>query len=167
MNEWVPEGYIDVGNLARERGVDRVRSDLFSGRLQAYKWDIWAGGDLSHPIEPRLWGANEAEQWLAKTWPPDRRNGWQLSFRVIVQVEDKPKPATDAGYTPPFVALMCEAVRHFNIGEESWPKKHELEQYFRAQKLPDGTAISSNHARYLATFCRPPAALSGGNKRGV
>ena len=43
MSDWIPPGYISVTALAREHGVDKVRSDLFSGRRQAYKWDGTAG----------------------------------------------------------------------------------------------------------------------------
>jgi hypothetical protein len=63
--------------------------------------------------------------------------------------------------------LMLEAVRHFKINEQYWPKKEPLEEYFSAQKLPDGTRITDNQASNLASFCRPLAAKSGGNsKRG-
>jgi hypothetical protein len=59
---------------------------------------------------------------------------------------------------------MLDAVRHFEINEGHWPKKEELEGHFRAQKLPDGTPVSANQASHLATFIRPLAAMSGGNK---
>ena len=39
---------------------------------------------------------------------------------IIVRVEDEePPPATDGVYVSPFMALMLEAVRHFDISEES------------------------------------------------
>jgi hypothetical protein len=71
---------------------------------------------------------------------------------------------TDGVYLSPFVVLMMAAVRHFEISERRWPKKEALEQYFRAQKLPGGRPVSPHQARHLATFCRPLAALRGGNK---
>ena len=43
MSDWIPPGYIHVTALVRQHGLNRVRSDLFSGRLQAYKWDGTAG----------------------------------------------------------------------------------------------------------------------------
>jgi hypothetical protein len=159
---WTPPGYIDVTALTRERGIDKVRNDLFNGRLQAYKWDGTAGE--FYPIEPRLWCADGAERWLEQGWPPDYRGC--RPFKVIVRVEDEPKPppVTDGVYLSPFMVLMLVAVQHFEIGEQRWPKKEALEQYFRAQKLPDGTPVSPHQARHLATFCRPLAALRGGNK---
>ena len=37
-------------------------------------------------------------------------------------------------------------------------------EYFRAQKV-DGKPVSKNLASQLATFCRPPSAMRGGNKK--
>jgi hypothetical protein len=164
-SDWIPPGYVEAVALARERGVDKVRGDLFDKRRQAFKLDKTQGG--LHPIPPSYWLTDEAGRWLKGEYPSD---GWlRHPFRVIVRVEDgpPPQPVTDEVYLPPFMVLMLAAVRHFNISEQCWPKKPELEQYFRAQKLPDGSPISSNQARCLATLCRPLAAMSGGNKRGV
>jgi hypothetical protein len=46
-------------------------------------------------------------------------------------------------------------------------KKGDLERYFLEEKkyLPDGTRITPNMARWLATFSRSPSAMKGGNKR--
>ena len=63
MSDWIPPGYIDVTALVREHGIDKVRSDLFSGRRQAFKWDGTAGNLIE--IEPRFWCSDEAERWLA------------------------------------------------------------------------------------------------------
>jgi hypothetical protein len=165
MSDWTPPGYIDVTALVRQHGIDRVRNDLFSGRLQAYQWD--GAAPAFYPIEPRLWCADGAARWLAEGWWPPNQPECPPR-KVIVRVEDKPTPppAANGGYSSPFMQLMCEAIHHFNISEQRWPKKDEMERYFCAQKLPDGTPISRNQARYLASFCRPLAAMSGGNKGG-
>jgi hypothetical protein len=165
-DDWIPPGFVDVTALVRQHGIDKVRNDLFSGRLQAYLLDA-AGANLI-PMESRLWCGHSALYWLETGYcsgPNDR----QISTcKVIVPAEDEPKPppATDGVYLSPFMVMMLEAVRHFKINEQRWPKKGELEAYFLAQKLPDGTPITANQARNLATFCRPLAAMSGGNNKG-
>jgi hypothetical protein len=161
-DNWVPPGYIDVTALARRHGVDSVRNDLFSGRLRAFKWDEVTG--TLFPFPPSLWGGCGAEQLLEKGLPPDYRGP---PFKVIVRVEDelKPPPATDGVYLSPFMVLMLQAVRHFEISEQRYPKKKVLEEHFRKQKV-DGTPVSANLASQLATLCRPPAAKRGGNTKG-
>jgi hypothetical protein len=161
MSDWIPPGYIDVTELVRQHGVDRVRNDLFGGRLQADGWKAL------YPIERTFWLADDAPRWLATGLMPDGPE--RPPHRILVRAEDelKPPPATVGVYLSPFMVLMLEAVRRFEINEQRWPKKEELEEYFRAQKLPDGTPISLNHARLLATFCRPLAAMSGGNSKAV
>jgi hypothetical protein len=168
VSEWIPPGYVSVASLVREHGVDQVRSDLFSGCLEAFEWEE-GFGDLC-PLEPKVWCANGAEEFLrtgttTSGWP--HYNNFGARPRpVLVRIGEKanPQPATDDSNLSPFMQMMADAIRHFEISEERWPKKEELEQYFRAQKLPDGTSVSPNQARYLATFCRPLAALRGGNR---
>ena len=46
MSDWVPPGYINVTALMRQHGIDRVRNDLFAGRLQAFRWDRTSGEHL-------------------------------------------------------------------------------------------------------------------------
>jgi hypothetical protein len=166
MSDWIPPGYVSVVALVGEHGVDKVRSDLFSGRLQAYTVTETAGEFL--PIEPRIWCANEAEQWLAQGWLPYYKDKPPPCL-IVVRAEDEPKPqfpTTDDAYVSPFMKLMREAVQHFGISEKSWPTKKELEHHFLAQKLPDGTSVSVNQASQLATLCRPLAALRGGSPKG-
>ena len=63
----------------------------------------------------------------------------------------------------PFMQLMLEAVQHFGISETSWPTKKELETP-RAEATGWDASLGGQ-ARHLATFCRPLAAMSGGNKQ--
>lgn len=165
MSEWIPPGYVSVVALVHEHGADQVRSDLFSGRRQAFQWDGTAG--QLYPIEPTAWCADAAERWLERGWWPHHIDELPPCWIVVRVDEDaKPQPSTDGVYHSPFMQLMLEAVQRFKISEERWPKKEELEQHFAAQKLPDGTPVSAAQASYLATFCRPLAALRGGNKAG-
>jgi hypothetical protein len=167
MSEWIPPGYVSVVALVREHGVEKVRSDLFSGLLEAFEWDKHFGG--LDPIKPRDWCSNDAEQLLRTGTTAERSNYPEDKPRrrmILVRVGEKakPQPSTDGIYLSPFMQMMLEAVRHFEVSERRWPKKEELEQYFLAQKLPDGTPVSANQAGHLATFVRPLAAMSGGNK---
>jgi hypothetical protein len=169
MSEWIPPGYVSVVVLVRDHGVEQVRSDLFSGRLEAFEWEE-GFGDL-RPLEPKVWCTNGAEEFLrtgttTSGWPHYNSPAPSSPGIVLVRLgeQPKPRPAADGVYLSSFMQLMLEAVQHFEISEERWPKKEELEQYFTAQKLPDGTPVSAAQASYLATFCRPLAALRGGNK---
>ncbi len=166
-DKWTPPGYVDVVALVREHGKDKARSDLFSGRRRAFVWDRYTGS--LEPIEPTSWCGREAEEhWLLGMRFTKGSDGRETHEHcILVKEEDaKPQPPTEGAYVPPYVRLQLDAVRDFKISEAGWQTKKELEHHFRAQKLPDGTAISANHARYLATFCRPLAAKRGGNKKG-
>ena len=162
-DEWTPPGYVSVVSLVREHGLDKVRSDLFSGRLAAFRWDGTQGQLVL--IEPTAWCADtgRAVAGTGVAPSPHRRTSPLHDRREGGGERAAPE---DGAYVSPYMQLMLDAVRHFKIGAGSWPKKEELEEHFRAQKLPDGKPISANHARYLATFCRPLAAMSGGNKKG-
>lgn len=78
-----------------------------------------------------------------------------------------PQTIPEGLYLSPFMVLMIEAIRKFEITGEVDPtlKKDVLEQHFIAQKLPKGTAISENQAKMMATFVRSPEAMRGGQKR--
>jgi hypothetical protein len=69
---------------------------------------------------------------------------------------------------PEFIAMQLAAVFHFRIDAKAgvYPKHEELVNYFKKQRLSDGRQVSPNQAKYLATFCRPVAAMMGGNKKG-
>jgi hypothetical protein len=164
-NEWTPPGYVSVVSLVRKHGKDKARDDLFSGRRKGYTWDHEAG--CLRPIEPASWCAREAKGWLSGFQFVKGADGEYISeCRVLVEEEDaKPQPA-DGAYELPYMQLMHDAKRRFEISSARWPKKEVLEEHFRAQKLPGGTPVSANQARYLATFCRPLAAQLGGNKKG-
>jgi hypothetical protein len=156
---WVPPGYVHVTELIDEHGVNKVRSDLFAGRLQAFKWDGTAA--KLDEIESRVWCADGAGRWLIGGWLAHYSEDCPPCM-ILVKVEDE--PLTDGVYRSPFMLMMQKAVQHFEISEQRWPKKTELMAFFCAQKLPDGTPVTPTLAGYLATFCRPTAAMSGGNK---
>jgi hypothetical protein len=165
---WIPPGYVRVEALVRERGKNKARSDLFSGRRRAFVWDRYTGS--LEAIEPTSWCGREAEEhWLLGMRFTKGSDGRDHEHCILVREDEQPPappPETSGTYLSPYMRLMLEAVRRFEISEEHWEKKEVLEKHFRAQKLPDGTPISPNLARYLATFSRPLAAKRGGNKKG-
>jgi hypothetical protein len=164
-DEWTPPGYVSAVSLVREHGVDKVRSDLFSRRHDAFQWDGTAG--QLYPIEPTAWCADTAKRWLERGWLPHRIAELPPCWIVVrMEAGAQPQPPPDGAYETPYMQLMRHAVRRFEISGEHWPKKEVLEEHFRAQKLPDGTPISANLASQLATLCRPLAAQRGGNKKG-
>jgi hypothetical protein len=163
MSDWIPDGYVDVSELVVQHGVDKVRSDLFGGRLRAFRWDMRA--PALHPIDPTFWLAFDAPRWLVTGELFDGDQSFPHRIIVQVQGELKPPPATDGCYLSPFMELMAAAIRQFKISEDYYPKKPELEAHFRAQKLPDGKRITAHQARNLASFCRPVQAMIGGNRK--
>jgi hypothetical protein len=165
MSDWIPDGYVDVSEVVVQHGVDKVRSDLFGGRLHAHRWDPHA--PALHPIDPTFWLGNDASRCLATGEVFDGPGSFP--HRILVQVEERLKspPATDGVYLSPFMGLMAAAIQHFEISEDHFPKKKVVEKYFLAQKLQDGRRITANQAKNLASFCRPLRAMIGGNsKRG-
>jgi hypothetical protein len=90
---------------------------------------------------------------LDRVWPP----------AATVAATDLAVPADD-DYV--FVRLLKEAIDHFkSTGKRpSERPKKEIKQYFLDKKqLPDGRPITTHMADSLATFCRSPRAMEGGN----
>ena len=96
-DSWTPPGYVHLTALVRQYGINKVRSDLFAKRLQAYLWDKGFGG--LHKIEPMFWCRDDAERWLAEGWAirPNSDRYYSeapLLCMVIVRVEDEPMEIT-------------------------------------------------------------------------
>jgi hypothetical protein len=168
---WVPPGFVDASALAGQRGADRVRDDLFEGRLKAYRWD--GERAVIFRIEPSLWCAADAERWLVTGWAPAPDfdpDGDEC--RVIVRVEEDepvPPPAADGGLLAefmalPFIALMYEAFCHFRTSGQSGSKIDVFKAHFLAREVA-GEQISGKKAAVMATCIRPPEAMRGGNRK--
>jgi hypothetical protein len=99
-------------------------------------------------------------QLLAKGEAPPEAEPPAADTSNVVALEAVPPV-----YLSPFLKMMLDAVKQFGITEDAPGKKEILVRFFRSQKLPDGSAISKVQAEYLATFCRSPEAMKGGNKR--
>jgi hypothetical protein len=168
----------------------RLRKALHKGDLIAVYFSTRY--DEPSPIPRRFWPSPEADDVLetGDYFPYGRpKHYWKdrQSEAVLVREEDlrrllsgeaiepevnPSQTATNSEtvsaaetYLTPYIALMLQAIEHFAISATQWPKKDELENWLSNQKLPDGTRISPNQAKMMATFARPPEASKGGNKR--
>jgi hypothetical protein len=89
---------------------------------------------------------------------------------ATVGVTSLAMPPDDEDYI--FARLLIEAIEHFKSTGKgpSQRTKKEVKQYFLdLKRLPDGRLITGHMAEKLATFCRSPRAMEGGNpksKRG-
>ena len=89
-----------------------------------------------------------------------------LNRFVGAQVKgDEKVPPSELAYTTPYLRLMHEAIIHFKITEKNYPKHQELLDWFKEKLLSNKLNPSGNAAKLMATFCRPPDAQTGGNKR--
>jgi hypothetical protein len=69
-----------------------------------------------------------------------------------------------------FEALLERGRAHFWEGHYSkpntYPKHSALFEFYKSQRLSDGSPISDSIARHLATFNRPARKMRGGNSQG-
>ncbi|KPM13725.1 hypothetical protein WG75_11905 [Citromicrobium sp. WPS32] len=123
--------------------------------VEMHPFDMLAGGNLSwllrHDQDRILvpdFAAIRAAMEASQTFPPS-------------------PPSPSDVYMSPFMEMMLTAIKHFDITAEKYAhvKKATLEEYFKAQKLPDGTSVSPSMAGSMATFIRPVQAMKGGQKR--
>ncbi len=68
-------------------------------------------------------------------------------------------------YVTPFIDLMFKAIAYFNISETDAPKIDTIKDWLREQKLPNEKSLSENQITSMATFCRPPDRMAGGNAK--
>jgi hypothetical protein len=67
-------------------------------------------------------------------------------------------------YSPPYLELMHQAIRHFRLTDQRQEKKEVLSDWFRSHPI-EGEPISKNLADAMATLIRLPSAQRGGAKR--
>jgi len=80
------------------------------------------------------------------------------------------EPQQAESYLSPFLELMIEASRRFQICPEplrgaEWLKKEVLVEHFLGLEIPGVGPLSRSQAESMATFCRPPNFMRGGNRR--
>lgn len=73
-------------------------------------------------------------------------------------------PPQDTDYSTPYLDLLRAAIAEFAITEERQPKKDNLVDWFRSQKV-EGEILSDNLASAMATLVRLPSSQRGGAKR--
>lgn len=97
--------------------------------------------------------------------------GWLLSTGKSIPEEMKiligevERNCNEAkGYSTPYIDLMYSAIEKFNISNDNQEKHDVLVEWFKLQ-IVDGTKVSENEAKKLASFVRLPSSKKGGNKK--
>lgn len=180
MSSFVPPGYELLTVLREQCGEEKLRHDLCTGALTAYAWErtdireipqsewlddaneVWLRhgsiGRHSHPLPKPI------AKWTILVRQTNRSNTTTASSDV------KPQNTSERAtqYESPYMDLMRRAISHFRIGtaDGAKVKKSTIVEWLLDQTLADGkTKLGPTAAEYMATFCRPPEAMKGGNKR--
>jgi hypothetical protein len=163
MINFVPSGYVLLRELVKKHGETELRNMLFKGEYEAFKFDERDG--RMHDIFAQDWSRKEAGEWLkaGKWWYTSVDTlARQGEVTILVKLPDESKPQSNNSlelpYLSPLMEMMLEAIRKFKITDAPNPglKKVGLENHFLSLKLPDGTPISKNQAKSMASFVRPP-----------
>ena len=97
----------------------------------------------------------QVPRWIVEAfWPPDPKPPPEVGVAANA----------DTGYTTPYLQLMHQAIAGLGISDDNQPKKETVANWFADQKV-NGTPLSKNHIRHLATFVRLPNSQKGGNRR--
>lgn len=175
--QFTPPGYVRLSEMVRDHGADEMRNRLSAGDLEAFRYEDGDGSLFL--IRSQEWNARAAAGWLTRgQWNDARssyreaRNRWvpilvRLPEHNGLTIEATVIPVANAEnvYLSPFMEIMLRAIENFNINANKFPKKEELVEHFKLQKLPDGSFVSPSQAAHMATFCRPFEAMKGGQKR--
>lgn len=161
-SDFVPPGFRLLTTVRNELGAKELRTRLSAGRLKAH---LWSRDGNIEPCSKSFWASEWAEATI--------QAGTYTKFRLLVPEEGggtevpTDKLAHDTTYLSPYMQRMIEASRVFDLGSPKGRrlKKKTLVAWFLEQGLPDGSAISRNIADNMATLCRDPSAMRGGNKR--
>lgn len=157
--------------VARER-LDASKEELIR-RLEAGEWsaiivDPWSG--QKHESGRSMWRTSFAYRCIEKARAQMPRSTNEGKVYIVAPIKKQqtlitPPPKLGEAYHSPYIKMMLVASRKFQITGTSFPKKEELQAYFETLRLPDGSPISTRMAEAMATLCRPPEAMKGGNKR--
>ncbi len=161
-SDFIAPGYEPLTQVSERVGVRAMRTRLCTGDVLAFLW--FRDGEIKE-CGSRFWLSDEAEAAIA--------NGYFKTARLLVRqdaadlLNDANNPGDEGVYLSPFMRLMVEASKHFSLGAEAGKrvKKEVLVEWFVKRTLSDGTKISNNIADSMATLCRQPGAMRGGNKR--
>jgi hypothetical protein len=102
---------------------------------------------------------------------PDKMVPWPEEYDPL------PKPALTVTWSeanvPEFIAIEMRAMHHFSklglLDRDAgrYPKRDDVIDYYKQQRLSDGSLISPRRARELAPNLRPVEARKGGNQKVV
>jgi hypothetical protein len=128
------------------------------------EWTLHSGH--REPISPAQWRAGEFRKGRLRLLDGEFIDIHLPRFMmraVWPKAERSPAPQ-DADYSTPYLDLLHAAIAEFAISEERQPKKDNLVEWFRAQKV-EGEPLSENLASAMATLVRLPSSQRGGAKR--
>ena len=128
------------------------------------EWTLHSGH--GEPISPAQWRSGEF-----RTGHLRLIDGEFIDIRVprfmvrAIWANAKQAPALQGeSYSTPYLDLLRAAIAEFAITEERQPKKDNLVDWFRTQKV-EGEVLSDNLASAMATLVRLPSSQRGGAKR--
>lgn len=127
-------------------------------------WTLHSGHH--EPISPAQWRSGEFRAGALRLFDGEFIDIRLPRFMVrAIWAEPTISPAQqNDDYTTPYLDLLRAAIAEFAITEERQPKKDNLVDWFRGQKV-DGESLSENLASAMATLVRLPASQRGGAKR--
>lgn len=143
-----------------------------TGRLSIQRRERFASGSSSwdfhsgrhEPISPAHW----CEGRLGSLNKLEYREGEFIDIRmpriVVKAIWPDKISAAQAPYTTPYLDLMQEAIRSFQMTPQRQQKKETLVAWFLEQEV-DGEPVSDNLASAMATLVRLPSSQRGGARR--
>ena len=166
----VPQGYWLLRHRIRsEAGDNLIRIMLIEAELDAYAMTddgmlylIPASDWKSARGEAMLVSGYHASEYVRGTFfiwamPEDAKN-------IVVKGAKPPMP--EDTYMSPFLRMMVEGSVHFRINPaRTNPKIEIIREYFREKRMPNGSLLTENQVKMMATFIRPPEAMRGGQRK--
>ncbi|MER8923422.1 hypothetical protein [Mesorhizobium sp. M0802] len=169
MVSFVPPGYSELHTVVARHDAETVRNKLFAGELQAFRYNEAEG--RFYEIFQEDWSKAIATRWLESgKFSTNTRDPWGWGEPILIanpkpKPEQRPAPNLDDLYLSPFMVLMVEAIRKFDIRADGPPPLVKtLVHFFEGQTLPGGRKVSTRMAEAMATAVRPPEAMDGGSQ---
>jgi len=128
------------------------------------EWTLHSGH--GEPISPAQWRSGEFRTERLRLIDGefiDIRLPRFMVRAIWPKAEQAPAPQR-TGYSTPYLDLLRAAIAEFGLTEERQPKKDNLVDWFRTQKV-EGETLSENLASAMATLVRLPSSQRGGAKR--
>lgn len=128
------------------------------------EWTLHSGH--TEPISPSQWRSGEFRAGYLRLIDGEFIDICLPRFMVrAIWSKAKQAPALQGeSYSTPYLDLLRAAIAEFAITAECQPKKDNLVDWFRTQKV-EGEVLSDNLASAMATLVRLPSSQRGGAKR--